>query len=155
VLGLCGDTVPFLAAEYGCMELVARVLSHPESDAGVSLESRANAIYGAIRAGRLDVLRLALHSRRIPGSKNDGIAMQHLQMRWLVSGMLKSPLVDFCSQLFGLLASLPPKNPPILLHPGNDEPLHDVAFASPQRIDVVEWLLEQGACVQGQKPPRF
>jgi hypothetical protein len=142
--GISGDTVPFLAAGYGCMELVARVLSHPEFDTSVSLESRANAIYGAIRAGRLDVLRLALHSRRIPGSKNDGIAMRHLQMRWMVSGMLKSSLVDFCSQLFGLLASLPPKNPPILPHPGNDELLHDVAFVSPQRVDVVEWLLEQG-----------
>jgi ankyrin repeat protein len=143
------DAVPILAAEYGYPELVERGLSHPGFDPKDS-KVMDHVIIEAILAGHLDVVRTPLESR----GRQDS-AVREIGEATLTTGMVRSPLVEFCSQLSNLLASILLGECPIKLFPsGNDRLLCDVAFASPQRVDVVEWLLEQGASVQDRLPPK-
>jgi hypothetical protein len=97
-------------------------------------------------------VRFALQDRW--DAKNIGEVWGNNQS-YLISGMLRSPSVDSSSQLFSLLDSKPPEVVSIrLTNRGNDALLHDVVFGSPQRIDVAEWLLEQGASFQQKVPPK-
>jgi hypothetical protein len=71
--------------------------------------------------------------------------------------MLRSPLVDFRPQFFSLFVFLSCDKLHVQLPPyfGNDSILHYVAIASPQRVDVAERLLKQGALVRERGPPEY
>jgi hypothetical protein len=108
---------------------------------------RSQALGPAIRAGRLDIVHFILDPNWGPVDFIDDARLQDD----LVAGMLRSPLVDYSSQILASLRSCSTSE----VHESNPHALLDgVAFGKPERLDVVEWLLAHGAVVQTKMTPR-
>jgi hypothetical protein len=133
------DDLALLAAQNGDTALLAKIFSNQNLGPVQSETVRKHAFKGAVTAARLDVVTFILeHSNDLP----DYDPTCEWDIQDLVTGMLKSRSVDFSAQLFKLL------------EPHRDdcedlESLFDyknlltlVVCASPQRVDVVEWLLK-------------
>ena len=134
-----------LSAECGNIILLEKIFLNPnfqQDPHGI----RGRAFLGAVREGRLDVVRFIIEPRmHLPKFK----LKSYVFKEELLAGMLKSRSVDFSSQLFELLPSrYKEKDCPVKGNFQYDELLSYVAKASPQRVDVAEWLLNQGASVQ-------
>lgn len=143
----CKQDLASLAAENGNTALLEKVFLHP-SFQQQSIYHRHEAVEAALRGGHLDVVRFIMEPRwDLPGK---GPYRTHsLNEHILVSGVFKSPSADFVTQLLGLIASRPMKTHGIeAVYPGHDTLLCLVARKSPQRVDVAERLLEQGALLK-------
>ncbi|KAF2025306.1 hypothetical protein EK21DRAFT_27601, partial [Setomelanomma holmii] len=111
---------------------------------------RAQALGPAICAGHLDLVEYILNSG---WGTVDLAADAIVVLEDLVMGMLYSPLPDFCFQLFGLCESLSTTEHFFeVMKPDMDCVLTDIAGRSPQRADVVAWLLDHGLLLQQAQP---
>lgn len=163
---LCNHNITATAAECGNLVLLAKIFSNPNAQPSPNVQPRRNVqprqnvlqrlVYDtAVGKGLLDVVKFVMdlckHSPDF-GPRYD------LGEVAICSGVLRSRSVDFCSQLFQLLASQMKNNNGLGKRRQGDRRLTKtcfeysnilriVAWSSPQRADVAEWLLDRGASV--------
>ncbi|KAH7073958.1 hypothetical protein BKA63DRAFT_515126 [Paraphoma chrysanthemicola] len=113
---------------------------------------RAQAFGPAMRAGHLHIAEYILDPA---WGSNDFILGASCVYRDLIMGMLRSPLINFFSNICTLCGSpWAPEYSIQTIEPDVNQVLYEIACQSPQREDVATWLLDHGAVVQQIGPPR-
>ncbi|CAN9358231.1 unnamed protein product [Alternaria alternata] len=161
---LCNHNITATAAECGNLVLLAKIFSSPNAQPSPNVQPRRNVqprqnvlqrlVYDtAVEKGLLDVVKFVTDlCKHLP----DFDPRHDLGEVAICSGVLRSRSVDFCSQLFQLLASQFKNNDSLGKRRQGDRRLTKsyfeysnilriVAWSSPQRADVAEWLLDRGA----------
>jgi hypothetical protein len=139
------DDLALLAAQNGDTALLAKIFSNQNLGPVQSETVRKHAFKGAVTAARLDVVTFILeHSNDLLGYD----PTSGWQSQDLVTGMLKSRSVDFSARLFKLLEPHRDDCEDIESLFDCNKLLRLVVCASPQRVDVVEWLLEYAASAE-------
>jgi hypothetical protein len=138
----------WLAGESGSLELIEILLS---TRFRALDEAREHVMKGAIHGGHLEAIRFVLNPRWGPVNF---ISSSHCIEGPLVSGIIRSPDVDFYAQLYSLLDSCRTTQYPIELEAYSvNHILYDVASWDTQRADVAAHLLDAGAIVQEKEYP--
>lgn len=126
-----------LAAELGLTDVLEKAFAPTFSN---RREKRQEALGGAIRGGHLHVVEFIMDPRWGP---IDFFDSSYCVDDNLMSGVLRSPLPDFSSQLYTMLRSRSTSRHPLYCwEPTNERSLYDVVASSPQRPDVAKWLLD-------------
>ncbi|KAG9194993.1 hypothetical protein G6011_00113 [Alternaria panax] len=152
----CEHYITTSSAERGNMVFLAKIFANPTFQQKRK-RIQSVAFNAAVRECRLDVVRFIMEPRE---HWSDVELIVNLNEDAIRCGVLKSRSVDFCFQLFGLLASrlriptVSAKHGPdtynrhrLWEHLRYDNVLCIVASGSPQRADVAQWLLDHGASV--------
>ena len=137
-----------LAGQSGDISILANIFSNTHLDQrGDSKHVRIRAFGAAVAAARLDAVRFMLKYPKVL-SGNEERRWNRWSDSELVSGMLKNESADFCSRLFELQSPHPEDRRKLEALFDYSRLLRLVVQASPQRVDVAEWLLRQGASAQ-------
>jgi hypothetical protein len=159
---LCNHYITATAAECGNLVLLTKIFSSPNFQPRQIVLQRL-VFDTAVEKGLLDVVKFIMDPCK---HSSDFDPRYDWCENAICSGVLRSRSVDFCSQLFQLLASQLENNNGLKRKPrGNrrltksyfeySNILRIVAWSSPQRADVAEWLLDRGASasltVQGER----